>query len=101
LRAAVSEARGEHEIVLPRTRDGQQPTRPSAQVKPKEKERRERDEELPSNPEARQKLTLARTYLKTGKRTDARRLFEEVVRDYPGTVEAKEAQEYLDSIWNP
>ena len=86
---------------MPRTRDGQQPTRPSAAVEPKEEKPAAPAAELPSNPEARGKLKLARTYLKTGKRTDAKLLFEEIVRDYPGTQEAEQAQEYLDSIWNP
>ncbi len=101
LRAATAEARGDREVVMPRTRDGRQPQRPSAQIEPKPGKFVKPAGELPSSPEALAKLTLARTYLKTGKRTDAKRLFEEIVRDYPGTQEAKEAQEYLDSIWNP
>ena len=103
LRAAVMEARGDLEPVMPRTRTGEQPTRPSAKVEPERPDRggAAAEGELPSNAEARAKLNLARTYLKTGKRTDAKRLFEEIVRDYPGTREAKEAREYLDSIWNP
>lgn len=101
LRAAVAEARGDQELVLPRTRDGQQAERPSAAIEAKPKKPDEPERELPSNPEALKKLRLARTYLKTGKRSDAKRLFEEIVRDYPGTREAQQAQEYLDSIWNP
>jgi len=100
LRAATAEAGGDREVVLPRSREGEQPQRPSVQIKPKAKKSAGPQAEPPSNPEARAKLTLARTYLKTGKRTDAKRLFEEIVRDYPGTREAQEAQEYLDSI-NP
>lgn len=103
LRAAIAEARGDQEVVMPRTRDGEQPTRPSARVRaqPTPKKVSEDEGELPSNPEALRKLRLARTYLKTGKRSDAKRLFEEIVQDYPGTNEAQQAQEYLDSIWNP
>jgi tetratricopeptide (TPR) repeat protein len=100
LRAATAEAHGDYEMVMPRDRDGTQPTPPSVTVEPKAKKFSRRQGELPSNPEARSKLNLARIYLKTGKRTDAKRLFEEIVRDYPGTQEAKEAQEYLDVI-NP
>ena len=100
LRAAIAEARRDFEVVLPRTRDGQQPERASAKIEPKTKTAVQPERELPSNPDAAAKLTLARTYLKTGKRTDAKRLFEEIVRDFPGTPEAKEAQEYLDSL-NP
>jgi len=101
VRAAVAEAQGQYELVMPRTRAGQQAQRGGAAPETREKE--EAGDKpagpLPSNPEALQKLQLARTYLKTGKRTDARRLFEEIVRDFPGTQEAREAQEYLDSIW--
>ncbi len=53
--------------------------------------------ELSSNDEAEAKLRQARTYLRTGKRSDAKRMFEEITRDYPGTRQAKEAQEYLDA----
>ncbi|MBU0616169.1 MAG: hypothetical protein KKI02_00480, partial [Planctomycetes bacterium] len=58
------------------------------------------DQELPSNLEARAKLTQARAFLKAKSRSRAIKLFEEIVRDYPGTKEAQEAQEYLDSL-NP
>jgi hypothetical protein len=100
LRAATAEARGDQEVVMPRTRAGAQAERPGAEIKVEAKKSPKPAGELPSSPEAQAKLTLARTYMKTGKRTDAKRLFEEIVRDYPGTREAQEAQEYLDSI-NP
>jgi thiol-disulfide isomerase/thioredoxin len=102
LRAAVAEAKRRYDPVLPRTRAGQQaaPEKAVAETTrrqaPDEKKRAVSGE-LPSNPEAAQKLRLARTFLKAGRRTDAKRLFEEVVRDYPGTREAKLAQEYLDN----
>lgn len=101
LRAAIAEARGDHEIVMPRTHDGKQPKRASASVEPGPKKAAEPEAEPPSDPEASAKLRRARAYLKIGKRTDAKQLFEEIVRDYPGTLEAQQAQEYLDSIWNP
>ncbi len=101
LRAAIAEARGDYPVVLPRTRDGKQSERASAKIEPQAKKPAQQEGELRSDPDAAAKLNLARTYLKTGKRTDAKRLFEEIVRNYPGTLEAKEAREYLDSIWNP
>ena len=101
LRAAVAEARGDYEIVLPRARDGTQPERASAKIVPKPKQKSVAgDQELPSNLDARAKLTQARTFLKAKSRSRAMKLFEEIVRDYPGTKEAWEAQEYLDSL-NP
>ena len=101
VRAAVAEARGDYEIVLPRTRDGTQPQRASATIEPKPKQKMgSGDQELPSNLDARAKLTQARAFLKAKSRSRAIKLFEEIVRDYPGTKEAQEAQEYLDSL-NP
>jgi thiol-disulfide isomerase/thioredoxin len=102
LRAAVAEAKRRYDPVLPRTRAGQQaaPKEVAAQAARRQAPDRKKPAatgELPSNPEAARKLRLARTFLKTGRRTDAKRLFQEVVRDYPGTREAKLAQEYLDN----
>jgi len=101
LRAAVAEAKRRYDPVLARTRDGQQATPKEAVAEAARRQAPDKKKpaatgELPSNPEAARKLGLARTFLKTGRRTDAKRLFEEVVRDYPGTREAKLAQEYLD-----
>jgi hypothetical protein len=103
VRAAVAEARGDYEIVLPRARDGTQPARPSAGITVAPQSGRPSDagdQELPSNPDALAKLTQARAFLKAKSRSRAIALFEEIVREYPGTREAQEAQEYLDSL-NP
>ncbi len=101
LRAAASEARGDTPAVLVCDSRGKRPQRESETLEAAPQGTAKADAEKPSNPDAARKLTLARTYLKTGRRTDAKRLFEEIVRDYPGTPEAREAREYLDSIWNP
>jgi hypothetical protein len=101
VRAAVAEARGDYEIVLPRARDGTQPERASAKIVAAPKKRLQSEEqELPSNADALAKLTQARAFLKAKSRSKAIELFREIVRDYPGTQEAQEAQEYLDSL-NP
>lgn len=102
LRAAVAEAKRRYDPVLPRTRDGQQAAPEEAVAETTRRQAPDKKKpavsgELPSNPEAAKKLGLARTFLKAGRRTDAKRLFEEVVRDYPGTREAKLAREYLDN----
>ncbi len=101
LRAAVHEARGDAPAVLVCDARGRRPQRASETIEAAPRASDAAAEQKPSNPEAARKLTLARTYLKTGRRTDAKRLFEEIVRDYPGTPEAREAQEYLESIWHP
>jgi hypothetical protein len=102
LRAAVAEAKRRYDPVLPRTRAGQQAAPKEVVAEAARRQAPDRKKpaptgDLPSNPEAARKLRLARTFLKTGRRTDAKRLFQEVVRDYPGTREAKLAQEYLDN----
>jgi len=61
----------------------------------KEGERVKPKGELPSNPEARALLTRARLYLKTGKKTEAKKILQDIIRDYPGTLEAREAEEIL------
>lgn len=100
IRCALAEARGEHDAMSADRRSGKKPDAagdsPTAQ-KPAAKPAGG-DAELPSNPDAAAKLNRARLFFKTGKKTDARKLAEEVVREYPGTREAKEAQEWLDSI---
>jgi outer membrane protein assembly factor BamD (BamD/ComL family) len=83
-----------------RSRDGEQPQKPGDKIKspePTEKKPKTKSEEKPSDPEAAKLLRLARTYLKTGKKTDAKRLLEQIVREFPGTPEAREAQVRLDN----
>lgn len=106
VKTAVAEARGDFDPLMPRTRDGQQAAKPgsrgelakaaekAAAEKPAKKE--PASGELPSNPDARAKFQTARTFWKAFRRADAKKLFQEIVRDYPGTLEAKEAQEFLD-----
>jgi hypothetical protein len=101
LRAAIAEARGDREPVMPRTRDGRQAERPGAvvSIEPKPPAKGKSAGELRSDPEAAAKLRRARAFLKAHRRTDAKQLFEEIVRDHAGTLEAQQAQEYLDSVW--
>lgn len=102
IRAAISEARGDREIVMVRSHDGEQPEKAGDKIKaPVKKKPKAGVGEKPSDPEAVRLFRLARTYLKTGKRTDSKRLFEQIVREYPGTREAREAQEYLDTAFRP
>lgn len=104
VRAAVAEARGDFAYVAPVTTKGERvgPATGSAggvAAKAAKKEEPPKGTgDLPSNPDAEAKLNTARAFLKTGKKTDARRMFEEIVRDYPGTREAKIAQEFLDTM---
>lgn len=106
LRAAVAEVRGDFPPVTPRARDGTSPqvarSRREASAPPAAARQTPRppqaQPELPSNPEAAEKLRMARLFLKTGKKTDARRLLQEIVQNYPGTPEARQAQEILDTL---
>jgi hypothetical protein len=100
VRAAVAEARGQFSYIAPRSIDGKSavPESGAAAGGPRKKPPESGGGELRDDPDAQAKLTLARTYIRTGKRTEAKRLFQEIVRDYPGTRQAKEAQEYLDGM---
>jgi peroxiredoxin len=106
LRAVVEETEGNFEAVAPRpliekpSARGEEKSREAEPRKEKAEEKKAQTPkgELPSNPEAESKLRQARLYLKTGKRTDAKRLLQEIVKDYPGTREAREAEQILVSI---
>jgi peroxiredoxin len=103
LRAAVAEAAGEYVAVRPKTTAGVEaeartvvkPAPP--ETKEKEKEKPVASGDLPHNAEATSMLNQARVYLKTGRKTDAKKLLQEIVEKYPGTWEAKDAQETLDA----
>jgi len=101
LRAAVAEARGVYRAILPKTSAGARATAAEQASEAKVNERPEEyvpKSKLPRNAEARRKLDQARLYLKTGRKTDAKRLLREVVDEYPGTYEAREADEWLISL---
>lgn len=96
LRAAVAEARGHAPPVTPRDRDGHEPEMPGAAAAASGgNDDSSWGGPLPSNAEAASKLRQAIAFLKAGRRTDATRMFREIIRDYPGTEEAKVAKEYL------
>lgn len=65
---------------------------------PEKKEEVKGKGDLPSNPDAEGKLKQARLYLKTGKKTDAKRILNEIVKEFPGTREAREAEEILRNL---
>ena len=102
LRAAAAEAKGEFASVRPKTVEG---VAAVVKAKPKVAPAEEKKEEkpvasgdLPHNPEAESMLDQARVYLKTGRKTDAKKLLQEIVEKYPGTWEAKDAKERLDAM---
>lgn len=101
VRAALAECEGRYAAVPPRTREGEQAQFQRIEIEPSPAKKDAGDQELPSNPEAASKLRQARTFLRTGLRTKARELFEEILRDYPESREARDAQEYLDSMGDP
>lgn len=101
-RAAAAEARGDFERVRTRTRDGKQPEEPREPVatvtdKPKPTVGAGSGE-AKSSPEAASKLRQAIVFRKTGKYKDARRLLQEIIRDYPGTHEASDAEAELTNL---
>ena len=104
LRAAAVEAKGEYTAVAPRTIEGVAAARaageaPAVEAEKKgEKKKKEKEEqakpepEPPHNEEAAKLLDQARLYLKTGKKTEAKRLLQELIEKYPNTWEAQEAK---------
>lgn len=106
VRAAVAEAHGEYAVVRPRTVEGRVAeaavaARPAGDTRagagpPTETYVPKSD--LPHNEEAKRLLDQARVYLKTGRKTDAKKLLQEIVDKYPGTYEAREAEERLQAL---
>ena len=54
--------------------------------------------DLPSNPEAEAMLRQARAYIRSGMRNKAKELLREIIRKYPGTREAYDAEDRLRSL---
>lgn len=100
LRAAAAEAAGVFEPIVPRGVDGKQPERRSAATdSPSAGGTKAAPAEGPkSNPEAASKLRQAITYRKTGLKTKARELFQQIIAEYPGTKEAEEAALELELL---
>ncbi len=106
LRAAVAEAAGKFPALPPKTTAGvaapvAKPKHPV--VKPPAAKKADepsavRKDDLPHSDEAKSLLEKARLFVKTGRKTDARRLFNEVIAKYPGTWEAADARERLESL---
>ena len=105
LRAAVAEAKGAYAVMRPKTTAGEAVPEPVA-AKPAGTESAKADatpqatgkSDLPHNQEAARLLNEARVFQKTGRKTDARRVLQEIIDKYPGTWEAAEAKERLESL---
>lgn len=102
VRAALAEARGDYAVVRPKTTAGvvatpteyELPAVAQGETRPPAAE----EEDLPHNPDAQRLLDEARTFLKTGMKKKARELLERIVREYPGTWEARDAQRRLSYL---
>ncbi len=115
VRAAVAERNGKYEYVAPvaleKSSKPKKSDEPKISAKPEAEKGKSKPEskpeakpqpkeppgkgDLPSSPEAEALLKQARVYLKTGKKTDAKKLLNEIIQKYPGTREAREAEEIL------
>lgn len=99
LRAAVAEARGEFAWIAPVDLAGKAAViegavadrAPAAKKPPAAGEK-------PSNSDAEAKLRQAHALRRTGHKTRAREMYQEIIRDYPGTVQAEEAERFLEDI---
>jgi len=96
LRAAFAEAKKEYPALAPRTVDGQVAPGPNGESAREASEKNEEqvapEPEPPHDPEAARLLDQARLYLKTGKKTEAKKLLQELIEKYPHTWEAREAR---------
>lgn len=102
-RCAAAEARGDAPAVVPRDVNGKQPARAAASItegavgaaaaKPDRKPAELRDDQ-----EAENLMKQARLYLKTGRRTDAKKILERVIREYPDTQQARDAKAFLSGL---
>lgn len=103
LRAALAEARGDAKPMLPAGGEGRQaepgaPGAPADAAKPKQDKEREPQEELKSNPDAANLLKQARTYIRLRQHQRAKELLQRIVNEYPGTLEARKAREWLEDL---
>lgn len=107
LRAALAEARLEFEAVMPRTRDGKQATAPGSGAGvssggKKEVGTKRPEATKPSTPESTRALQDATMLRKGGMKKKAIEAYKQIVAEFPGTPEAIEAAEWLESTWaNP
>lgn len=101
-RAALGEAKGLFPYVAPRNLAGEPAVKePGAGAAGggavKKADAKPAAGELPSNPDAANLLLRARAAMRAGMRNEARKLFQEIIDKYPGTKEAKEAEELMPS----
>lgn len=102
VRALVAEVDDRFALTPPRTRDGKQAytieTGDSGGAFVAKDDRDSASTALPSNPEAARLLERARLYIKTGRKTDARKLLQEIIDKYPNTREAHDARDRLSLL---
>lgn len=100
LRASLAETFGEFKPLLPRNVEGEIPAelRP-AEPEPKTPEVAVRNNEpLKSSPEAKNLWNQALVFMKTGKKSEAKKLFQEIVDKYPNSLEARDARDMLQNL---
>lgn len=98
VRAAVAEARGDFPYLPPRSLVAGTAADAETAGGGQDRSEPQATGDLPSNPDAAAKLRQAHAFRRAGRKTDARRLYQEIVRDYPGSREAAEAQEMLEAM---
>lgn len=98
IRVAAAEASGQVARVVPRTRDGKRPQVSDATAEDGAAAKTRPRKELRSDPQAASLLRQARAFAKAGLKTKAKALFQQIIRDYPDTIEAKKATEYLQDL---
>ena len=102
IRAAAAEGAGTYPRVLPTARDGSQPEVRHVDDNANAGRDAEREEPkvgvLRDDPNAEAKLRRARLLMRTGQRGQAKKLYEEIVAQHPGTIQARKAAQALDGL---
>lgn len=90
--AAVTEARGDAVVEMPRNVQGRKAELREAPPVVHSSANKSAGGKLPSNPEAASMLREARAFLKTGMKTKAHEILRKIIEQYPGTQEAEDAK---------
>lgn len=99
LRAAVAESKGEFAPITPRgLREASEQNHDAAPTAGAGTGSAASGTVMRSDPEAARLLDQARLFVRTGRRTDARKLFQEIMDRFPNTTEAAEAAERIRGL---
>ena len=98
IQAASAEAAQKYPRVIPTARDGSQPKSVEAVMPARKSDDDARVGGDKDDADAEAKFRQARLMLRTGRRGEAKKLLQEIVSQFPGTVQAGKAAELLEGL---